>query len=247
MNTRFRAHYRSEISYLDRELDALLQRSRFDDAVIAFTADHGESLGAHGIDFQHLELYPDTTHVPLILRWPDCPPGLRVRGAVHQLDLGRTLLDLAGVEAPDFPGRTLPVAEEAPDLGPVHTLNGLGDSAARLEDGWLLILHLQEHEIPGDRGRRFQRHEVELFHFAEDPECTEDLREAQPAKAKALRASLIEWLRAAAPEGLAKAADLDPEDLQALVELGYTGREPEDRTSWFPDRCDCENCRLFTD
>ncbi|WP_212750632.1 hypothetical protein, partial [Streptococcus pseudopneumoniae] len=58
-----RARYRGEVSYLDHELGRLLSLPRFERGVVAFTADHGESLGAHGIDFNHAELYPDTTAV----------------------------------------------------------------------------------------------------------------------------------------------------------------------------------------
>ena len=102
-----RALYRAEVAYLDACLGELLDMPRVRAGIVALTADHGESLGAHGIFFSHAELYPDTLHVPLLLRWPGGPAGLVVEGAVRQQDIGRSLLDLAGLGALSFPGRSL--------------------------------------------------------------------------------------------------------------------------------------------
>lgn len=244
-HVRFRAHYRSEISFLDQELGRLLSHPRMENAIVAFTADHGESLGAHGIDFQHLELYPDTTLVPLILRWPGGPSGLRVPDAIDQLDLGRTLLDLAKIEAPSFPGTPLRLEALTGEREPIHTLGGLGLSAARLDSGWLAILHLKEHAVESEDGQEYARHQVELFHLDRDPECLNDLVDTERARATRMREQLIEWLRAASPDGLMEEAHIDEEALQALIELGYSGQATEERSEWFPESCDCVECAKF--
>ena len=98
--------YKAEISYLDQELSRLLDLSVMRNAIVAFTADHGESLGAHGIYFSHDGLYPDSIHVPMIIRYPGGPKGARSSIPIEQIDLGRTLLDLAGLVGTEFPART---------------------------------------------------------------------------------------------------------------------------------------------
>ena len=58
------SQYRGEVSYLDAELARLFAVPRIARGIVAFTADHGESFGAHGVWWEHAELYPETIHVP---------------------------------------------------------------------------------------------------------------------------------------------------------------------------------------
>jgi len=44
-----RASYKGEVAYLDNELVRLFSQPRIQEAIVAFTADHGESLGGHGV------------------------------------------------------------------------------------------------------------------------------------------------------------------------------------------------------
>ena len=67
-------------------------------AVVALTADHGESLAEHRVPFAHDALYDATVHVPLIVRAPGALPAGRVVEALSQaVDVAPTLLDLAGL------------------------------------------------------------------------------------------------------------------------------------------------------
>ena len=75
------AQYRAEIDYLDTQLAGVFSLPRFRSAVVAFTSDHGESFGQHGVWWDHAELYPDSVHVPLILAWPGAPAGDQRRAA----------------------------------------------------------------------------------------------------------------------------------------------------------------------
>ena len=65
---------------------------------MALVADHGESLGEHGVLYRHVGLHDTTTHVPLMIRWPGAgdaatpPRGRRLRGLVQTIDLFPTLL-----------------------------------------------------------------------------------------------------------------------------------------------------------
>lgn len=239
-----RGFYKGEVSYLDRELARVLDHPRFRDATIAFTADHGESLGAHDILFQHVELYPDTVRVPLVLAWPGAPAGTRVPGRARQMDVGRTLLDLAGLGAVEFPGRSL-IEEHAGE--PLFALASEATSASVLHEGWLLVLHLAAHQVPGNRGPSYAHHQVELFHLAEDPDCLVERSVAEPGRARRLRELLIAWLGAGHERGFAEAAVLDAQSLDNLEALGYAGgTATSGDEAWFtPDGC--ENCAPFRD
>lgn len=96
------ASYDAEIAYVDycvgqvlAELDRL---DLSDDTIVVVTADHGESLGEHGIYFDHHGLYDPELHVPLIMRHPRLlPAGAVIPGLARHIDLAPTLLDLVGL------------------------------------------------------------------------------------------------------------------------------------------------------
>jgi arylsulfatase A-like enzyme len=209
-----RALYRGEVAYLDDRLGRLLEHPRARAGVVAVTADHGEVLGRHGIWWRHQDLYPDTLHVPLILAWPGAPAGTRVTEPVELVDLGRTLLDRAGLGGEPFPGRDL-AAGGAP--APRFALSAGARSASVGSEGWHLILRLE------------RPHELELYDLAGDPACELDRKQSEPARARALRATLVEWLDSGGPAstGWTGTRGEDPAVLARLAELGYTDLEVE--------------------
>jgi choline-sulfatase len=96
-----RAHYAS-ISYVDDRVGELLAAldatGLRDDTAVVFMADHGESLGERGLWYKMTFFEPSVT-VPLIVSAPgQFGPG-RVSSNVSLLDLGPTLIDLAGGSA----------------------------------------------------------------------------------------------------------------------------------------------------
>jgi arylsulfatase A-like enzyme len=241
-----RARYRGEVSYVDAELGKLFEREPFRSGIVGVTADHGEILVAHGMSFNHHELYSDTMHVPLILAWPGAPAGARVPRPVAQSDLGRTLLDLAAHADVEFPGTSLLRAIEAPerDTDPLFGLAENGFSASVRFQGWYLILHLLEHR-KGDTDGMFALHELELFHLAVDPGCANELSAAEPQQVRKLRELLVRWLASARDTGWATVANLDAEDLADLVALGYMGQTSATSGSWIDPDCNCERCAAF--
>ena len=94
-------HYWAFCSHLDeqfgRVLDKLAELGIADNTVVAFAADHGEMLGAHGMFDKGPYLYEEIVHIPMIVLDPKgrCPvaPG----GFVNLRDLFPTLISLAGV------------------------------------------------------------------------------------------------------------------------------------------------------
>src|SRR5205814_454568 len=82
-------------------VNALRVQKLFDDAIIVVTADHAESLGAHGEDTHGIFLYDETTRVPLLLKLSGNQlAGKRVPARVRTLDIAPTLLEGVSVPVP---------------------------------------------------------------------------------------------------------------------------------------------------
>jgi len=237
-----RANYEAEATYLDNELVRLFGQPRFEDAILAFTADHGESLGGHGVWWDHAGMYQDSLHVPLILRWPGGPRGMRVVRRVSNIDLGRTLLDLAELGQVGMPGRSLLRAIDGTgEAAPVFALGAQGLSAAITDGDEHLVLHLVDHDLaPGEHR---ERHASELFDLVQDPACVHDLAGERPARAKALRARLVTWLRAAESRPWSRRPEGNGASPERLETLGYVESKTRDPSAaLFPAQCDCSHC-----
>ncbi|TDJ66873.1 MAG: hypothetical protein E2O39_15705 [Planctomycetota bacterium] len=240
------AQYRAEISYIDEQLGRVLDHPRFRESVVAVTADHGEVLQKDGSYFNHAGLFPDTLHIPLILAWPGAPSGARVSAPVVQTDLGRTLLDLAGMAAVDFPGRNLLAdLEGGPPPEPRYALAANSNSASIMIGDWFLVLHLRDHGLPLRVPRL--RHSVDLYRLSTDPECLRNVAEEAPETARQLRARLVEWLGQSSPTGLATAASVSSRAMSELAALGYATGEEEVRAedAWIDPACGCVFCSVF--
>ena len=105
----YRAEYQGEVSYLDDQLGALFDHLQALDiyrgATIALVADHGESLGEHGVFCDHASLFDEVTRVPLLIKVPAHLAAIeprRVDALVSTVDLYPTLFDLYGLRVPDL-------------------------------------------------------------------------------------------------------------------------------------------------
>jgi arylsulfatase A-like enzyme len=243
-----RARYRGEVSSLDRELGRLLGHPRLAGGVVAVTADHGESLGEHGIFWDHADLYPDTIHVPLILAGPGVSSGARVEGPVTQLDLGRTLLDLAGLSESPFPGRSLIAgagAPPGPSAEPRFLISSHGFRASVTRGGWHLLLTLKKSFVSnGERRVPALVHGVELYDLSQDPHCLKDLAAVEHARAVELRRLLVAWLCSGQDRGWSSPRIQDGDLIEQLAQLGYTS-ESEPTGAWMDPNCECAVCREF--
>lgn len=112
----FRQLYFGEISQLDtafgRLLRAMDRLGLRDNTLVVFTSDHGEMAGAQG-KFGKGLMHEEALHVPLIVRAPDKPKGLRISTPVSTIDMVPTLLDFAGCQVDEpFEGVSLRPAIE---------------------------------------------------------------------------------------------------------------------------------------
>jgi len=165
---------------------------------------------------------------------------------VRQIDVGRTLLDLAQVASVECPGRNLLGALEGEVRSePRFAISANSWSSSLMDGEWFLVLHFKDHETMSPVPRK--RHAVELYRLATDPECLRDVAQEEPEQARRLRAQLVEWLGEAQPTGFAAEGGVSISEIQELVALGYaTGEEQvREEEPWMDPACDCEECLAF--
>jgi len=71
-----------------------------DETLVVFTSDHGDMMGDHGLMLKGFMHYRGSLQVPLIIDAPG-KPAARTSSLASSIDLGPTLLDLAGIAAYD--------------------------------------------------------------------------------------------------------------------------------------------------
>ena len=100
-----RREYFALLSHLDEQigklLDALEASGKMDNTYIFFSADHGLSVGHHGL-LGKQSMFDHSIRIPMMVAGPDVPEGQRLDQDVYLQDIMATTLDLAGVEKPDY-------------------------------------------------------------------------------------------------------------------------------------------------
>jgi arylsulfatase A-like enzyme len=99
------ALYDGEIAWTDSFVGMLLgdldQLGLAESTVVAVTSDHGTEFFEHGGKGHRTTLFDELLCIPLILRAPGrLPAGARVAAQTRSIDVGPTLLELAGLPVP---------------------------------------------------------------------------------------------------------------------------------------------------
>ncbi len=215
--------YAGEVAWTDElvgQLLAALERLGLAaGSLVVATADHGEGLGDHGELLHGYFAYETTLRVPLLLRGPGIPAGLRLAGPAGLVDLMPTILDLAGLVPPagaELSGRSLAAAlrggrEPAPRAVYAESL------VPRLRFGWSDLRVLRD-----GSWKFIAAPEPEVYDLASDPRETQNLASRQARRAAAMRDSLAPFLAAErSPESTDEA--LSGELREQLAALGYLG------------------------
>lgn len=161
---RQRKHYFANMTMIDKQvgdiLDAVERRGEMDETIIIFTTDHGNGLGDHGHS-QKWNMYQSTVRIPAIVFGAGIPAGKHVEDNVSLIDFAPTVLEMAGVDLPDWmeaeslcpyfggqpvPKRTRVFAEHSNDA----LLTGTRFMTMILEDKMKLI-----HFVDSDKGMLF--------------------------------------------------------------------------------------------
>lgn len=157
-----RAYY-AKITLVDECLgevmSALEARDLLNNSYIIFCSDHGEMLGDHHMVYKWL-MYDCITHVPLMIAPPASISATNdVPDLVSLIDIGPTVLDIAGVDCPTYlEGRSLrPYLEN----GSVETRDYVFS-----EDNYLTMIRSQTHKLIYYTG---QEDIGELYDLQADP------------------------------------------------------------------------------
>ncbi len=98
------AEYYGMISQMDMEIGRILatleERGLSENTIVIYTSDHGLGVGQHGLMGKQ-NLYDHSMRIPLIMRGPGVPAGLKSGARLYLHDLYPTILELAGVAIPE--------------------------------------------------------------------------------------------------------------------------------------------------
>jgi arylsulfatase A-like enzyme len=102
---RYKVEYQASIQRVDAALGKFLRsldtQSWYSKALLIVTADHGESFERGYLNHGE-ELYENSTHVPLLIRYPDRQDGNREPGLVQSLDIAPTILRAVKLPVPKW-------------------------------------------------------------------------------------------------------------------------------------------------
>ncbi len=208
--------YDAEVRYADEAAGALLdfleRTGRLDNTIVVVTADHGEQFLEHG-EFGHGNLpYDEEARIPLLVLAPQrfgFAPGVR-RTPANLLDVGPTLLELAGLEADGGSrGRSLVAA-----LSGEETLDGA--AVTQTDRAWA-ARGARHKLLQFSEGRR------EFYELAADPGERDDLAAAGCTGPCAALADYLAQLagRLESGPGESSGVELTAEETERLRSLGY--------------------------
>jgi arylsulfatase len=167
---RRRLHYMANVTMIDEQigllLEALERRGVLNDTVIVFTSDHGDCLGDHGHS-QKWSMYEPSVRVPAIVWGGGTAHGSRVDALTAHMDLGPTVLELAGIRPPEWmEARSLvPALDGAEWEGRQHVFSEHAKDAILFGTELMTMVRDQRYKLV-----EFVDHEDgQLFDLLEDP------------------------------------------------------------------------------
>jgi arylsulfatase A-like enzyme len=175
--------------HMGRIIDALRDTGQYDNTIIIYTADHGLSVGQHGL-LGKQNLYEHAVRVPMIVAGPDLPRDKTIHAMTLTMDLYPTLCELVGAAVPDDvqAQSLLPLINDRDDEIRAHVGCFYRMYQRMITDGrWKLI---QYHVHGGESCERKQ-----LFDLAVDPWEMHDLA-ADPmhrSRVDTLGSALRQW------------------------------------------------------
>lgn len=111
-----RKYYYANITFIDDQvghiIETLKEKGIYDNAIICFTADHGDMLGDH-YHWRKTYPYEGSTHIPYIVKWPSgisklVSDGAKIEQPVELRDFLPTFIEIAGgTVPPDMDGSSL--------------------------------------------------------------------------------------------------------------------------------------------
>lgn len=173
---RLRAYYMANVEMIDKQvgdiMEALDKNGYLDNSIVIFTSDHGDCVGDHG-NIQKWMMYDVVTRVPTIF-WSSkgFPQNKQVDSLCQWMDIGQTVLELAGASVPEsfqteslvpaltddeWAGREYVFSEHPPD--------------AHFEGPYMTMIRSQKYKLVHFMGADYGQ----LFDLEADPEEVHNL------------------------------------------------------------------------
>ena len=192
---RQRKHYLANVTMIDHALGKItkcLEKNNLSkNTVVIFTSDHGDCLTDHGHS-QKWTMFEQITRVPLIFSGPSIKQNTRVSELVQWMDIGPTILDLAGCNSPKmeaismlpalqgchWQGRDYLFCEQVGDM----VLTEVKFMSMIRSKEWKLVHYLDSEE-------------GQLYNLTDDPAENENLwnHEMHKSKKEFLLSELLNW------------------------------------------------------
>jgi arylsulfatase A-like enzyme len=174
----YKAEYGSLVRAVDTELGRLFsflhRQSWFDNSLVIITADHGESFERGYLNHGE-ELYENSTHVPLLVRFPGQRAGERVTGLTRSIDIAPTILNALNIPVPAWMDGQALSEGVSPD-NRIGIATNYKDPDAGFYPATKLAIWWNRYKmiIPCARGA------TELYDLANDPEEQINLTDHRP-------------------------------------------------------------------
>lgn len=211
--------YAGEIAYTDycvgQVIDKLKTLGIYDSTLIIITSDHGESLGEHGESNHGFFIYDCTVKVPLVIKMPNGPSGIKVDNAVGLIDIMPTVLQAMDMEIPpQVQGKSL-----------LKFLEGKKSEDKRAFYCESLVPTQYElNPLLGLVNKRFkyiQTSTPELYDLENDPCEITNIIDKHTNRARIMQDDLKKILETYHRDDMKSETMLDPESKARLEALGY--------------------------
>lgn len=233
-----RSLYFAEIAYLDKRVgelkDALITAGEWENTIFVVTSDHGENIGDHHLMDHQYCLYDTLLHVPLVVSGGTFDGGGEIDDLVQTVDLAPTLLDSAGIDAPEmreqFQGRSFhPHADTdsreriiaeymapQPSMEALRKRVGTLTDTVRQYDRSLRTIRTDEYKlIRGSDGSK------ELYELTDDPDESVNIADERPEQVTILGEELDRWIDSFKHSDTSGSVSMSDQTKSRLEDLGY--------------------------
>ncbi|MBV7327619.1 sulfatase-like hydrolase/transferase [Chloroflexi bacterium TSY] len=180
--------------HLGRVIEALREKGELENTIIVYTADHGLSVGQHGL-LGKQNMYDHSIRIPHIMVGPGLPQGREIHALSYQMDIFPTLCDLIGISIPDtVEGVSLMPLLSGEQESIRNNVYSLYREVQRaVSDGeWKLIRYYEAQDM---HGQAVGTDRIQLFDLTQDPWELNDLSgdPAQGDRITAMNQVLNDW------------------------------------------------------
>lgn len=184
-----RQEYYAITTHLDDQLAQIIatlkKNNQMDNTYIFYTADHGLSVGEHGLMGKQ-NMYDHSVRVPLMIVGPDIPKGKKVGADVYLQDVMASALEIGGIEKPDYVEfhSLMEFARGDRTKSNYNSIYGAYEKGSQRmirKDGYKLIVYPKIEKI-------------RLYNLENDPQELEDIAK-NPANIKKIQSLFLELIK----------------------------------------------------